>query len=90
MVCLLGIINGLSLWSNASVPCGLGLFSAPRGYLTVLLCLSDLFTDPGEGWIASFPSRLFFSIVFVLLCLGVAHWTIPGSTETGLGGFLDR
>jgi hypothetical protein len=35
--------------------------------------LSDLFTDPGVLWIASFPSRLFFRKGFVLPCVGVTH-----------------
>lgn len=76
MVCLLGIIVGLSPCSDACVPFGLGLISALRSFLTVLLCLSDLFTDPGVAWIAPFPPRLFFRKGVVLPRVGVAHGLI--------------
>lgn len=73
VVCLLGIIVGLSLGANASVPVGLGLISAPGSLLTPVSRLSDLFTDLGVFRIVSFPARLFFGEGFVLPGVGVAH-----------------
>jgi len=49
------------------------LISAPGSFLTLVLGLSGLFTDPSVGRIASFPSRLFFGKGFVLPRIGVTH-----------------
>ena len=69
----LGIITRLSLCGNASVPSGLDSISAYRSFLTRLLCLPDVFTDPGVLRIPSFPSRLFFRKGFVLPYFGAAQ-----------------